>query len=75
MQDMFDDEERTEVLVKIKDAAQALLDTAMQLNNRLTDNGDVADISNDAYCDLVDMLKKLSNDYDISCMAADALVD
>jgi hypothetical protein len=75
MQDMFDDEERTEVLVKIKDAAQALLDTAMQLNNRLVDNGDVADISNDAYCDLVEMLKKLSNDYDISCMAADALVD
>ena len=75
MQDMFDDEERTEVLVKIKDAAQALLDTAMQLNNRLTDNGDIADISNDAYCDLVDMLKKLSKDYDISCMAEDALVD
>jgi hypothetical protein len=75
MQDMFDDDERTEVLVKIKDAAQALLDTAMQLNNRLVDTGDVADISNDAYCDLVDMLKKLSNDYDISCMAADALVD
>jgi hypothetical protein len=75
MQDMFDDEERTEVLVKIKDAAQALLDTAMQLNNRLTDSGDIADISNDAYCDLVDMLKKLSKDYDISCMAEDALVD
>jgi len=74
MQNDYDDE-RTEVLVKIKDAAQALLDTAMQLNNRLTDNGDVADISNDAYCDLVDMLKKLSKDYDITCMAADALVD
>jgi len=68
-------EERDEVFAKIKNAAQALLDTAMQLNNRLTDNGDIADISNDAYCDLVDMLKKLEADYDIKCMAEDALVD
>ena len=68
-------EERKEVLDKIKNAAQALLDTAMQLNNRLTDKGDIADISNDAYCDLVDMLKKLEADYDIKCMAEDALVD
>jgi hypothetical protein len=74
MQNDYDDE-RTEVLVKIKDAAQALLDTAMQLNDRLTDNGDVCDISNDAYCDLVDMLKKLSKDYDVKCLAEDALVD
>ena len=72
---MYNDEERTEVLVKIKNAAQALLDTAMQLNNRLVDTGDVADISNDAYCDLVDMLKKLSKDYDVNCLAEDALVD
>ena len=72
---MYNDDERTEVLVKIKDAAQALLDTAMQLNNRLVDSGDIADISNDAYCDLVDMLKKLSKDYDVNCLAADALVD
>ena len=74
MQNDYDDE-RTEVLVKIKDAAQALLDTAMQLNNRLTDNGDVADISNDAYYDLVLMLKALSKDYDVEGLAADALVD
>ena len=68
-------EERVEVLVKIKDAAQALLDTAMQLNNRLVEQGDIADISNDAYCDLVDMLKKLSKDYDVAGLAEDALVD
>jgi len=74
MQDAFD-EERTEVLVKIKDAAQALLDTAMQLNNRLIDKGDIADISNDAYYDLVLMLKALSKDYDVEGLAADALVD
>ena len=74
MQNAFD-EERTEVLVKIKDAAQSLLDTAMQLNALLVETGDVADISNDAYCDLVDLLKKLSINYDITCMTADALVD
>lgn len=69
---MYNDDERTEVLVKIKDAAQALLDTAMQLNALLVDEGDVADISNDAYSDLVAMLKTLSKDYDITCMAEDA---
>ena len=74
MQNDYDDE-RTEVLVKIKDAAQALLDTAMRLNNRLTDKGDVCDISDDAYYDLVVMLKKLSKDYDVEGLAADALVD
>jgi len=67
------DEERVEVLVKIKDAAQALLDTAMQLNAKLVDEGDIADISNDAYCDLVAMLKTLSKDYDVTVMAEDAL--
>ena len=74
MQDAFD-EERTEVLVKIKDAAQVLLDTAMRLNNRLVDSGDVCDISNDAYYDLVLMLKALNKDYDVEGLAADALVD
>ena len=69
---MYNDDERTEVLVKIKDAAQALLGTAMQLNALLVDEGDVADISNDAYSDLVAMLKTLSKDYDIACMAEDA---
>lgn len=74
MQDAYD-EERKEVFDKIKTAAQALLDTALQMNARINDNDDIADISNDAYCDLVDMLKKLSTDYDIECMTADALVD
>ena len=67
------DEERVEVLVKIKDAAQALLDTAMQLNALLVEEGDIADISNDAYSDLVAMLKTLSKDYDVTVMAEDAL--
>lgn len=74
MTDMYDDE-RVEVLTKIKDAAQALLGTAMQLNALLVEEGDVADISNDAYSDLVAMLKTLRKDYDITCMAEDALVD
>lgn len=69
------DLERKEVFDKVKNAAQVLLDTALQMNARLNDNDDIADISNDAYCDLVDMLKKLSTDYDIECMTADALVD
>lgn len=74
MQNAFD-EERTEVLVNIKNAAQSLLDAAMQLNTLLVETGDIADISNDAYCELVAMLKNLSTTYDIKCMTDDALVD
>ena len=64
-----------EYFFRFENAAQALLDTAMRLNAQLTESGDIADISNDAYCDLVDMLKTLSTDYDIASMAEDALVD
>ncbi len=68
-----EDAERKEVLDYIREAATNCLDTAMQLNNLLTDSGDIADISNDAFVTLVNMMRKLSKNYDIECMVADAL--
>jgi hypothetical protein len=72
MQDAYD-EERTEVLAYIKDAATNCLDTAMQLNNLLTDSGDIGEISYDAAATIVNMLQKLSKNYDIASLVADAL--
>lgn len=66
--------ERNEIFTKIKHAAQCLQHTSTLLNAQLLDNdSDIADISNDAYDDLVAMLNKLSKDYDIAIMSQDAL--
>jgi hypothetical protein len=72
MQNAYDDE-RKEVLSYIKEAATNCLDTAMQLNNLLTDSGDIGEISYDAFATLVNMMQKLSKNYDIKCMVEDAL--
>lgn len=67
------DEERAEVVAKLNKAAGILTAAAASIKELAEDKGDVADMSNDAFAELVDMLRALGEDYDIAVMCEDAL--
>ena len=74
--DEFMDEERLEVKDKLHNAKFALLTAVAALDAHIADeHSDIADISDDAFRDLVAMLRTLSADYCIETMCADALQD
>ena len=69
---MYD--EADEIKSKLQNARTALLEAAAALDVRIADeHSDIADISNDAFVDLVVMLRKLSLDYCIETLCSDAL--
>jgi len=68
------DEEIAEVKDKLRDAKAALLEAVAALDRHIADeHSDIADISNDAFVDLADMLRKLNKDYCIETLCEDAL--
>lgn len=63
--------ERAEVMTGIKNTANLLLTTALQLNNLLVDSGDIGEISYDAYATLVGMMQELDKNYALDNMLQD----
>jgi hypothetical protein len=77
MANFYDDacaEEHAEVMAKIKAAEKALRNAAKALALLQKSNDDIENISNDAYSELVNLMCKLRDDYDIEMLAQDALV-
>jgi hypothetical protein len=63
-----------EVKNKIRNARAALLEAVQALDERIADErSDIADISDGAFVDLVDMLCRLRADYCIETLCEDAL--
>jgi hypothetical protein len=63
-----------EVKDKIRNARNALLEAVQALDERIADErSDIAEVSDGAFVDLVDMLRKLSADYCIETLCEDAL--
>jgi hypothetical protein len=63
-----------EVKNKIRNARNVLLETAQALDWRIADeHSDIAEVSDGAFVDLVDMLRRLSADYSIETLCEDAL--
>ena len=70
------DEEIVQVKNKLRNAKAAMLAAAAALDTHIADeHSDIADVSNDAFVDLVEMLRTLSADYCIQTMCEDALED
>jgi hypothetical protein len=67
--------EHAEVIAKITAAEKALRNAARALALLRLNNGDIVDISSDAYNELTNLMSKLSENYDIEAMAQDALAN
>ena len=66
--------ERLEVVQKLRDAQEALRWADKEIEAlALDEHSDICDVSNDAYSVLVQMLAKLSKDYDINALVEDAV--
>lgn len=67
---MGDDEEneRQEVLDKLQRASSVIQETAETIQSLMRENWDIADISNDAYSAIAEMIQQLKQDYDFSSM-------
>ncbi len=67
--------EHAEVIAKITAAEKALRNAARALALLRLNSDDIENISNDAYNELMNLMCKLSENYDIEAMAQDALAD
>ena len=65
--------ERTEILTKIATARKILEAAAAELRLLETSKGDIGEISDDAFRELVAMMHELNTDYCVETLAQDAL--
>lgn len=69
---MQDNYERVDLSIKLKDTNAALLTAAAKINELMILQGDLADLAEDAYNVLVEMIRELGVNYSMIDLVEDA---